>query len=218
MIVTAFWTMLLLYVLGVISACAVPGTRPTRVAALGCAALGGALAIVVGIAVLFGAPAPTGRLDTGLPFGPLSLGADALSAFFLVVIGLVSIAAAPYAVGYLAQHAEHRPLRPALLLFNLLLLSLVLIVTATDAVTFLLAWEAMAFLSYLAVNFEYEDPEVIHSSYRMLAISELGAIGIIGALLFLGQAGGGFGFDALRTGGAELSPVLRDLVFFLALF
>src|SRR5581483_7460860 len=109
-------------------------------------------------------------------------------------------------------------LRPNLALFNLLLLTLVLIVSASDAISFLMAWEAMAFLSYLAVNFEYEDPEVIHSSYRMLAVSELGTIGIVGALLFLGQTGGGFAFTALRTGGAELSPVLRDLVFFLALF
>ncbi|HVC33662.1 MAG TPA: proton-conducting transporter membrane subunit, partial [Chloroflexota bacterium] len=215
MIAMAFWVAVLLYLIGVVAAL----VFPRHAAASVCwTALAGVGDVVVGGAVLAGAPGPVGRFETGLPFGPLTVGTDPLAALFLVVIGLVSIATAVYASGSLGRHAKQRAVGPGLALFNLVLLTLVLIVSATDAITFLLAWEAMAFLSYLAVNFEYEDAEVIRASYQMLAVGELGTIGIVGAILFLGQAGGGFSFVALRAGATGLSSSLRDLVFFFALF
>jgi len=215
MIATAFWLALILYLLGVAFALAFP--RHAGASAIW-TVLAGVLEVIVGGAVLAGAPGPVGQFATGLPFGALTIGTDPLAALFLVIIGIVSIATAVYASGSLAHESPHRQAGPGLALFNLVLFTLVLIVSATDAITFLLAWETMAFLTYLAVNFAYEDPEVIRASYQMLSISELGAIGIIGAILFLGQAGGGFSFAALREGSLALSPLLRDLVFFFVLF
>lgn len=192
-------------------------TRPRSLSLIS-PALAGVLAVATGLGVLFGASAPVARFETGLPLGPLTFGVDPLAAFFLVVIGLVSLAVAVYAIGSL-EHDARRPSRRAnLALFNLLLLTLVLIVCATDAVVFLMAWEAMAFVSYLAVNFDYEDPNVIRASYRMLAVSEVGTISIVGAFLFLGEAGRGFDFASLRSGATALSPLARDFVFYLALF
>ncbi|MDE3075201.1 MAG: hydrogenase 4 subunit B, partial [Chloroflexota bacterium] len=163
-----------------------------------------------------GAP-PAGQVSTGLPFGPLTIRVDALSAFFLIVIGLVSMAAAVYAIGYLGKHVGRRSLRPTLALLNLLLATLIVIVTAADGVLFLIAWETMAFVSYLMVNFEYEDRSVAQAGYLMLAVGELGTIGIVGAILFLANAGGGFGYAALHAGAGQLSPALRDLVLVIAL-
>jgi hydrogenase-4 component B len=219
MIVTAFWLGLLFYLIGVLIGVAAGIAFPrSHVGSSISAGIASVLVTISGLGVLFGAPTSIGRLETGLPFGPLTFGLDPFAAFFLVVIGVVSLAAAIYTVGYLQSLDKGLRSGLPLALFNLLLLSLVLIVAATDAITLLLAWEAMAFLSYLAVNFEYENPDVIQAGYRMLAVSELGTIGIVAALLFLGQAGGGFSFAALREGGSQLTPYLRDLVFLLALF
>lgn len=217
-IAVVFWAIFLCYGAGTGAALLVPRTGRALVTSMACSSLAAMLASLVGLGVLFGSSPPVGQVETGLPFGSLTVGVDPLSAFFLIVIGMVSFAVAVYAVGYLRRHVGHRSLRSALVVFNLLLLSLILIVSATDAITFLLAWEGMAVLTYLAVNFEYEKPRVINASYLMLAVNELGMIGIVGSILFLGQAGGGFSFDALRLGASRLSPLLRDVVFVLAFF
>jgi hydrogenase-4 component B len=212
----AFWIMLCLYVLGVVLSLVIQQARAVTIAAALCVAAAGVAAVIAGVGVLSGAPAPAGTLDTNLPFGVLSLRLDMLSAFFLTVIGLISLPVAIYSIGYLSHSAGLRRVRAFGALFNLLLLSLVLIVSAGDGIVFLMAWEAMAFLSYLMVNFDYEDARVIRSGFLMLAVSELGTIGIFVAFLLLYQASGSFGYDALRAAAPALSLPLRSLVFLLA--
>ena len=214
----AFWGILGVYVLGVLLSLLLQHARAITIAAAACVAVGGLGAVVVGLGVLSGAPAPGATFETNLPFGALSLHLNTLSAFFLTVIGLISLPVAIYSIGYLGHSAGVRRLRAFGALINLLLLSLVLIVAAADAIVFLMAWETMAFLSYLMVNFDYEETRVIRSSYLMLAVSELGTIGILVAFLLLYQASGSFGFDALRAAAPTLSVPLRSAVFLLAFF
>jgi hydrogenase-4 component B len=212
----AFWIMFGFYALGIVLSLAIQQARAMTIAAALCAAAGGLAAVVAGVGVLSGAPAPAAVLNTNLPFGALSVRLDMLSAFFLTVIGLVSLPVTVYSIGYLSHSAGRGRLRAFGVLINLLLLSLVLIVAAADMIVFLMAWEAMAFLSYLMVNFDYEDPHVIRSGYLMLAVSELGTIGILIAFLLLYQAAGSFGYDALRVAASTLSLPLRSAVFLLA--
>jgi hydrogenase-4 component B len=193
-----------------------PGTviRATSV----CAGLAGLATLFTGLALMAGATPPPLTLASALPFGPLVLRPDALSGFFLVVIGLVSAPVALYSIGYLPAFAGHGNVRVFGALLNLLLLTLILIVAAADAVLFLMAWQMMAWLSYLLVNFEHEDPVVTRAGFRMLAISELGTAGIISAFLLLFGQAGRLDFAGLRLGAASLSPALRDVAFLAALF
>jgi hydrogenase-4 component B len=216
--VEALWAALILYLAGALLAVVGSNPRWTVRLAAACAGLAGLADLFAGMEVLAGGVFPVARLNTGLPFGALSLQLDALSALFLVIVGLVSLPVAVYSVGYLSHSGSHRDLRPIGALLNLLLMSLVLILAAADAVMFMIAWEAMAFLSYLAVNFEYQDARVTRAGFLMLAVSELGTVGILAAFLFLFGQDGGFDFAALRAGAAGLSAPLRDLVFLLAFF
>jgi len=213
----AFWAMLALYVVGIILPLLLRQARASTLAAAICAGLGSIAAVIAGIGILSGTPAPAGSLNTNLPFGALSLHLDMLSAFFLLVVGLISLPVAVYSVGYLNGRKGQRVSSFGMLL-NLLLLSLVLIVSASDMIVFLMAWEAMAFLSYIMVNFDYEDPHVVRSSFLMLAVSELGTIGILVAFLLLYQVAGSFGFGALHAAAPELPLPLRSSVFLLAFF
>lgn len=216
----AFWVMFCLYILGVLLSLVLPRARVVIVAAAVCAAAGGLAALIAGLGVLIGAPFPAGSIDTNLPFGLLSLRLDMLSAFFLAIIGLISMPVALYSIGYLC-HTKHVGLQRQRVfgaLMNLLLLSLAVIVAASDAITFLMAWEAMAFLSYMMVNFDYEDAQVIRSAYLMLAVSELGTIGIFIAFLLLYQVSGSFGFSALHMAASSMSLPLQSAVFLLAFF
>lgn len=212
----AFWTMFVLFLLGALLPLVLQKARIITITAAICAGLGSIAAMVAGIGVLSGTPAPVGILGTNLPFGAFTLKLDMLSAFFLVVIGLVSLPIAIYSIGYLSHNTGRRVMAFSVL-FNLLLLSLVLIVSASDMIVFIMAWEAMAFLSYMMINFDYEDPSVIRSGYVMLAISEIGTIGILIAFLLLYQVAGSFDYGALRVAATTLSLPVRSAVFLLIL-
>lgn len=213
----AFLTMSILYVLGALLPLLIRQARWATVIAGACAGMGSIAAIVAGIGVLSGLPPLAASLETNLPSGALSIRLDTLSAFFLIVTGLVSLPIALYTIGYL-EHSMGKRVMASGALFNLLLLSLVLIIAASDAIVFLMAWEAMAFLSYILVNFDYEDRAVIRSGYVMLAMSELGTIGILIAFLLLYRVAGSFDFVALRAAAPMLSVAGRSAVLLLALF
>jgi hydrogenase-4 component B len=183
-----------------------------------CAGLAALGALGVGLALLAGVPAPDLSVPSALPFGPLVLRPDRLSAFFLIVIGLVGAPVSLYSIGYLRGFTGHRDLRLFGVLLNGLLLTLILTVTAADAVLFLMAWQMMAWLSYLLVNYEHEDPEVTRAGYRMLVVSELGTVGVVAAFLLLFGPVGRVDFAGLRVGAAALSPELRNVAFLAALF
>ena len=180
-------------------------------------ALASLAVFVAGIAIVFGASVH-GSVATGLLLGPFTVGVDPLGGLFLATIGLVACAAAIFALDYLRPHERGRQMRATLATFNLLILSLVGIVVAADGVTFLVAWEIMAALSFVAVLTEHDDPDVARAAYLMIAVSEIGTIAIVVAVLVLAHAGGGFGFDALRAGGRTLAPGVREIVYVLALF
>jgi hydrogenase-4 component B len=237
-----FWSVLGFYGLGALLPLAMRTARQAIVVAAICASLGSLMALVVGGLVLSGGSSgrmPQMQFETNLPLGVLSLQLDPLSAFFLAVIGLMALPLALYSIGYLRA-----PLQPAMngtaapshppqaadksdpgrrfqafsSLFNLLLCALIVIVAADDLVVFLIGWEAMAFLSYILVNGDYERGSVIRSGYLMLAISELGTVGILIAFLLLAQRTGNFSYEAIRASAPTLPPVLRGSIFLLALF
>lgn len=207
-----------LCILGSLLAVLMPRPRPVILATCVSAGLAALAAFATGLALLAGGAAPELTLPSALPFGPLVLRPDALSALFLVVIGLVGAPVGLYSIGYLQAFAGHRDLRLFGALLNGLLLTLILIVVAADAVLFLMAWQVMAWLSYLLVNYEHEDPRVTRAGYRMLVVSELGTVGIVGAFLLLFAPTGRLDFAALREGAASLSPALRDVAFLAAFF
>jgi hydrogenase-4 component B len=211
------WSAFGFYGLGVVSPLLAGSPQRATVVAAICAILGSLAALMAGASVLAGAGVPSVSLETNLPLGALTLRLDALSAFFLIVIGLITLPIALYAVGYL-QASQGQRLVAFSALFNLVLLSLVLIVAANDLVVFLVGWEIMAWVSYLLANFQYEDRRVIRSSYLMLAISELGTVGILLAFLLLFQATGSFSYAGIHTAAATLSVVQKSLIFLLALF
>ncbi len=151
----------------------------------------------------------------------------------MLVISLISTPTALYSIGYFggAPHRDtssaeatsadyaitQQDLRPYAVLLNLLLLSLVLIGSAAGATLFLMAWEAMAFLSYLAALYHCQDRKVTRAMYLMLAVSEGGTALIIAAFLFLYQAGGTFAFAGMYLAGPGLALPLKSVLFFMAL-
>ncbi|MGH2501822.1 MAG: proton-conducting transporter membrane subunit, partial [Ktedonobacterales bacterium] len=229
----AYWLALTLCIIGAALALLLPVARLAYRAAALCAALAGVAALVAGIGALSGFGAPTADIPSALPFGPLLIRLDTLGAFFLLLLGLVGTPIAIFSIGALtapaseragsaadatdAAHAEYGSPRGYGFLLCLLLLSLFLIVSAGDAILFIIAWEAMAFLSYLLAIYHDMDRQAARASFVMLAVSEGGTALVIAAFLFLYRASGSFAFADMRLAGPQQSLALRSAIFALTL-
>ncbi|MBM3487821.1 MAG: hydrogenase 4 subunit B [Alphaproteobacteria bacterium] len=170
-------------------------TRAGAVVVYMLSALAAAAILVVAFARVAAAP-ETIVLPLGIPWLGLRLRIDALAAFFLVVVNLGAAAASVYAIGY-GQHerAPHRvvPFYPAFLAgMNLVLL-------ADDAFAFLFGWEFMSLASWALVMAYHRDGANRHAGYVYLVMASFGTLSLLLAFGLLAGAGGGYGFDAMRT-------------------
>ena len=150
--------------------------------------------------------------------GTLTVSLDRLSALFLFVAAVVVLASSIFSAGYLKRYAGHYNLKALNAWYLLLFASIVLILIANDALTFLLAWEAMSILSYLLVNFEHGRAETSRASYLMLAMGETGFMAVVLVFLFFGVKAGSLDFSAFKTAGANFGDATRWIIFLLTFF
>jgi hydrogenase-4 component B len=151
-------------------------------------------------------------------WGALSLHVDALSAVFLFAAGLVYLSCCVFAPDYLLHYFRNRyPAGRYAVLHFALMASVALILTAGDALSFLLSWECMSILCYLLVNYEQKQQADSVAGYIMLAMSEAGFLAVVTAFLIVGSGASGFSFAALRAPG-HLSGAAVWGVFFLGFF
>jgi hydrogenase-4 component B len=153
-----------------------------------------------------------------LSLGTMKLAADRLSAVFLFVTGLVFLPVSIFSGAYLEKHRSHYSLEYFGVLYHALFASIVLILIADDAVSFLIAWEFMSIASYVLVNFEYEREESSHAGFVMLAMSEAGTVAVVIAFLLAMGDTGSVEFDALRSAAASTTLEIGWVIFLLSFF
>ncbi len=153
--------------------------------------------------------------DATLPVGLPWLGAhfriDALSAFFLIVVNLGGAAASLFALGY-GRHEESQgrvlPFYPAYLA------GMNVVVLASDAFTFLVAWEFMSLSSWALVVSHHREAENVRAGYVYLLMASFGTLCLLLAFGVLAN-GGNYDFDAIRS--APPTAALASLVLVLVL-
>ncbi len=161
-------------------------------------------AIVGGIPavqVLAGGTVSTLHWPWAVPFGQFALGLDPLSAWFLLPTLLLSALAAIYGAGYGKSGAEPRSLGPVWFFYCLLVLSMVLVVLARNAILFLFAWELMAVASYFLVTVEHERPEVRQAGWIYLAATQVGTAFLLALFLLLARQTGSMDFTVWAARG-----------------
>ena len=159
--------MLFAYPAGALAALGARGA-PGRALVAGCGLAGALGGLGLG-AVCLGtgrAPAFTALF---LPLTGFTLRIDGLSAFFLIVIGVVGAAVTVYGFGYSAAYEGRYSLRLLGAMLNVLLLSLSVQVMADNALTFLMAWEAMSLSAYLMVLTEHDQPGTVRAAHWYIA-------------------------------------------------
>ena len=154
-------------------------------------------------------------LPWGLPFGSGKLALDALSRVFLLpVFGLGAVCAWSGGVSLLHEPAGEHNLPAHWLFYTLLVLALALVMTARDAVFFLLAWELMSLSPFFLIEFNDSESSVRDASWVYLVAAHLGAVVLLGLFALLWQAGGS---SSAFFHGLDVSPALRSTLFVLAL-
>ncbi|MBI9083771.1 MAG: hydrogenase [Desulfobacterales bacterium] len=145
-----------------------------------------------------------------MQISPLSFRMDTLSAFFLVTIYAVCGLSALYSFHYMDK--PEKTLRTAVntLFFSLLIVSMALVVTADNMLTFMLAWESMSLSSFFLVIYDYQSAENRKAGLLYIVFSQVGAMFILSGFgLIYGQTG------SLALIAASLSDPLKTAVFVL---
>lgn len=164
------------------------GTRAGTVAAAGAVAAG-VLVAVPAVRALLGASVPGIRLAWSVPLGTFSLDVDALSGVFLLLVGSIGALGGVYGVPYLTHAAAGRRLGVPWCMYNLLLSSMVVVVTARDGVLFLVAWEVMSLCSFFLVTFEDAREGVREAGWTYLLATHIGTAFLLAMFLILANGG-----------------------------
>jgi hydrogenase-4 component B len=94
---------------------------------------------------------------------------------------------------------------------------MILVVTADNALLFLIVWEAMSLLSYFLVVFEHEKPENVHAGFVYLVMTHVGTAFLVLLFLLFYQQSGSFDFATFRSATGSLPEITRTLAFVFAL-
>ena len=158
------------------------------------------LGCLTGLVSLFAEPWYTHsllELPWGLPMGACVLGLDPLTRIFLAPsFGLGAVCALSGAAHLVHLPPEERKPGAYWSFYNLLILALALVLTARDAVLFLLAWELMSLAPFFLIDLYDQDAKLREASWIYLVAAHLGAVFLIAMFGVLWAQTGGTAFDA----------------------
>ncbi len=140
---------------------------------------------------------------------------DRLSAFFILVISIVALAVSIYSIGYVREYFGKKNIGYLGFLYNIFILSMIFVVTASNVVMFLIVWELMSVVSYFLVIYEHEKPETRKAGFIYIVMTHIGTGFIILSFLIIASANESFNFESMS--GVSLTPLLKDLAFLFAL-
>jgi hydrogenase-4 component B len=157
-------------------------------------AIAAGLLTVLTAAFWLGGARATLTAPISTPLGGFAFRASPLAGTFLLLTGVVGTGISLYTAGY-APHVGGR-LRQATLhsLLNLTLASVLLVLAAANAFSFLLAWEVMVIATYVLVTVEFDRPGRPQAAFLMLATSEIGLLAMAVGFITVGALRAGVSF------------------------
>lgn len=120
-----------------------------------------------------------------VPGGEIAIALDALSGAFLVIIFLIAAMGAIHGLAYWRRSDHPATATKLRIFYNVMIISLALVVTARHSVLFLVSWEAMAVSAYFLVATEDEVKEVRRAAWIYLVAAHVGTLSLFGAFALL---------------------------------
>jgi hydrogenase-4 component B len=147
-----------------------------------------------------------------VPWGSLYIALDGLSAFFLLPVIILSPLTAFYGYSYLSH--KNKPLGASWFFFNILVASMILLISAQNGILFLMAWEVMALSSFFLVMFDHENLKVREAGWIYLVATHIGTAFLLAFFSILAVNTGSLDFDKIAS--STLTPILAGTLFILA--
>lgn len=154
---------------------------------------------------------------TSFPLLNLTINIDALSAFFLFIISIVALVSSFYGLSYMKKYAGNYDLGFFGFFYNLFIVSLVLVSTASNGLYFLLVWELMSISSYFLVVFENKNPENVKAGLIYLIMAHFGTAFILLSMILLYTSTGSFDFSVIKAHSASIPLIIKNIIFVFAL-
>jgi formate hydrogenlyase subunit 3/multisubunit Na+/H+ antiporter MnhD subunit len=146
---------------------------------------------------------------------PFHLRLDSLSAYFLMVVGGASAGISAFAAGYFRK-GEGTPPGLLCLEYHVFLVSMVGVILADDAYSFMVMWETMALSSFFLVTANHRLAEVRSAGYLYITMARIGAIAVLLCFGVLQANTGDYTFANMRA--QTLPPFWASAGFLLAVF
>lgn len=124
---------------------------------------------------------------TNIPYVTINAVMDRLSAYFVLALSLLGFCVSLYSIGYLTHYYGQRKVWLFNLLYNLFILSMLLVLTSGNLIFFLMAWELMSLFSYFLVIFETEHPESQKAGLLYLIMTHIGTAFLFIAFILICQ-------------------------------
>jgi hydrogenase-4 component B len=150
---------------------------------------------------------------TWLHFFTLSFSLDGLSAFFIIPIFAVCPLAALYSFHYMDKAAQRGRIAVNYFFLTLLIISMALVATADNIISFVLVWELMSLSSFFLVMHEYQNKATRRAGYIYFIFTHVGAMFIFAAFSLAYSYTGSFDFLSFT----DMPGSIKVTVFFLAL-
>jgi hydrogenase-4 component B len=179
---------------------------------LGLTLTGSVVALASAVWILTGGAAWEWRPDFTLGGQALHLRLDALSAFFLALLCVVGGAGSVYSREYWTDAAHPRSARTGRVWWNVMLLSLGLVLLVSNGLHFLMAWELFALSAYFLITLNRRHREVRAAGWLYLGASHAATLALFAFFTTLAARTGSWDLGPMRQH-SELAPL-----FWLALF
>lgn len=175
------------------------------------------LTLISSVNVLLYQESFTVSLPLKIPMLTPVIGMDSFSAFFVLLISLLAIPVSVYSIGYM--NSEHVRSNVGLIgfLYNLFLLSMILVVTAQDSLLFLIFWESMTLISYGLVISNSSSNESREAGFIYLLMTHIGSAFLLVLFLIMANYSGSFAFESFHGIYKSMPKNLNLLLFIFAL-
>ncbi|MCX6013598.1 MAG: proton-conducting transporter membrane subunit, partial [Chloroflexi bacterium] len=150
------------------------------------------------------------------PLMSIAFAIDKLSAFFIFVISLITLFCSIYSIGYVKHFYKKYSIGSLGFFYHLFIAGMLLVVTASNGIIFLVVWEIMSLASYFLVIYDRNDQKNIKAGFQYLVMTHIGTAFIIIAFILLYKFTGSFDFEAIKYGNTLVPSAIKDIVFVLA--
>lgn len=174
-----------------------------------------ALASLYGIWFFFANLTNTTELVVQFPVMAAKFTLDPLGAFFSLVISLVGFAASLYGIHYAEEYRESASIGAMGFFFNLFMVFMLMVVSASHVFWFMVFWELMTLASFFLIHFN-DSEKTSKATILYMVIAHVGGAAILAGMLLMSSAAGSFYFQDFK--GVGVAPVMATVMFLLFFF